>query len=108
MKDTINRENIKLKFLTNIYRKQKIDMVKFINNREVQENSDKDLCIYSRYRSYQDMEHGVWVPHFKPDNWLISYHNGKMGVMWDSSDNNIEPKTGDICPLCGREIIIYE
>lgn len=84
-------------------------MVKFINNREVQENNDPDLCIYSRYRSYQDMEHGVWVPHFRPDNWLVSYHNGKMGVMWDKADRNgAEPRTGDICPICSRVIIIYE
>lgn len=84
-------------------------MVKFINNKEVQENNDAELCIYSRYRSYQDMPHGVWVPHFRPDNWLVSYHNGKMGVMWDAADRNgAEPRTGDICPICGRVIIIYE
>ena len=84
-------------------------MVRFINNREVQENNDKDLCIYSRYRNYQDMDYGVWVPHFKADNQLISYHNRKIGIMWDIADrDSIEPKTGDKCPLCGREIIIYE
>lgn len=72
--------------------------------RECKINDDNEYCIYFRTRSYQD----EWVPHYRPFNFLYAYHNNNKRMMWNMDSNDIQPKDEDICPLCGRKIIIYE
>ena len=87
-------------------------MVVFSPTIENRRNDDKDYCHYVRYRTYQDMTDGVWVPHFKPDNKLVAFHHVKpddgYDIMWDKWYSGPEPKEGDACKWCGRKIRIFE
>lgn len=71
---------------------------------ESRKNDDSEICIYTRLREYQT----DFIPHFGPLDSLISYHNKKRQFMWVDGNGEKEPKTGDICPICKRTILIYE
>ena len=72
----------------------------YLNPKLIKENNDKDICIYTHhvderlfpYPSYHIMS--VW-------------HEGNHQFIWSSEDGwDAMPKDGQICKICGREIII--
>ena len=65
-------------------------------------NDDPDICVYA-LRIHERV-----FPY--PSDWMMySYHNGRLGLMWaDNKGWDKQPKDGDICPRCGREILIFK
>ena len=74
----------------------------YLNPRQIVENNDEDICIYARHITERTFP-------YTSDWTLYSWHNAER--MWITNrGNNFSniPKDGDICKICGREILIVD
>ncbi len=71
------------------------------NPKEVRENNDPDICIHIRH---------IWARQFPypSDHFFSVYHNGQETIKNFTGRYSEEPEDGDICPECGREIIVFD
>lgn len=81
-------------------------------HRKYYENAD-ECCYYIKQNTYQDMNYGVWAPHFRTNNRIVAYHNFSKNhmipdTMYPTADGKKEPQNGDVCPICGRMVQIIE
>lgn len=83
-------------------------------HRKYYENAD-ECCYHIIQGTKQSMDYGVWVPHFRAEHRIIAYHDFSQkktlpDVMYNREfdKDRPEPKNGDICPKCGRKIMIIE
>ena len=74
----------------------------YLNPKQIRENNDKDICIYTKRVSVKDFPY--------VNDWMFTvWHNGKRSYKINRYNNfdNL-PKDGDRCEICGREILIVD
>lgn len=71
------------------------------NPKEVIENSNPDICIQIRHITARQFP-------YPSDHMIRVYHNGREIIKNYTGRYSEEPKDGDICPECGREIIVFD
>lgn len=72
----------------------------WVNPKTLRENSDEDICLYHlRIDERMPMYQSFWA--------MYSWHSNKEMCMWTNNNGFLdEPKDGNICKYCGREILI--
>lgn len=73
----------------------------YLIGRDALFNNDEFFCIYGLKILGRNFP-------YPTDQTLYAVHDGRQDIMWSNHSDQDKPKQFDKCPVCGREILLYQ